>query len=93
MATPLTASFSQPEAGPSSPKSTFDVIPPAPSEKEEGDDMFPMASFMPPVNAARGSLYDLTSPNVWRNHIIWRAGVSSVAISQARAISLHNHRV
>lgn len=45
-------------------------------EKGEEHELRPMASFMPAVNAERGFWHDLTSLRVWRNHIIWRAGVS-----------------
>lgn len=35
-----------------------------------------MASFMPPVSDKHRGLGGLMSAHVWRNHIIWRAGVS-----------------
>lgn len=44
---------------------------------EGGDnDERPMASFMPPVQIERSTLHGLLSARVWRNHLIWRAGVS-----------------
>ena len=45
-------------------------------EKEGEDDLRPMASFMPPANVECGGLSGLMSGRAWRNHIIWRAGVS-----------------
>jgi len=46
--------------------------------------MRPIASFMPSVSTERGTLHDLMSARAWGNHIIWRAGVSTVAIPQAQ---------
>jgi len=40
----------------------------------ENDDARPMASLMPQVNV-RGSLNDLVSVRVWRNNMMWRAGI------------------
>jgi len=37
--------------------------------------MRPMASFMPPANVECGGLSGLMSGRVWRNHVIWRAGI------------------
>ena len=42
----------------------------------EEDDVRPMSSFLPQVNVKNSGLQDLTSARVWRNHILWRAGVS-----------------
>jgi len=41
-------------------------------ERGEEDDARPMSSFLPQVN---GGLRDLKSVRVWRNHVIWRAGI------------------
>ena len=43
---------------------------------EEEEELRPMASFMPPVSDKHRGLGGLMSTHVWRNHIIWRAGVS-----------------
>jgi len=48
--------------------------------------MHPIASFMPPASTEHGTLHDLMSARAWGNHIIWRAGVSAVAIH--RCVSL-----
>lgn len=45
-------------------------------DKGEEDDMRPMASFLPQVNVENSGLRDLTSVRMWRNHVLWRAGVS-----------------
>lgn len=44
-------------------------------EKGEEDDARPMSSFLPQVDV-KGGLHDLTSVRLWRNNVIWRAGVS-----------------
>ena len=44
-------------------------------DREEEDDARPMSSFLPQVNVKDSGLRDLTSIRVWRNHILWRAGV------------------
>lgn len=91
MALPLTIAFAQFEAGQSSSKATLGDTPPVPEpargpddEKGPGDEgeMRPLASFMPGVNVEHGNLHDLMSVRVWRNHVLWRAGVSAVAISR-----------
>jgi len=69
---------------PSSSRATYrgspgDIL----DEKRGEDDMRPMVSFMPPVDAEHGSFHDLVSARMWRNHVIWRAGVSVVTISSA----------
>lgn len=94
MALPLTVSFTHLEDGPSSSKATLGDTPPVPSPlrglrddyggKEE-DDWRPMASFLPTVDAVHGNLHDLMSARVWRNRVIWRAGVSAVAIPRMGA--------
>ena len=46
-------------------------------EEQEGEDERPMVSLMPQVNTkGSGSLGDLASARVWRDHIVWRAGAS-----------------
>ena len=45
---------------------------------EDSDDARPMSSFLPQVNVKNDGLRDLTSIRVWRNHVIWRAGVSEL---------------
>lgn len=45
-------------------------------EKGEEDDARPMSSFLPQVNVKNGALRDLMSVHVWRNRVLWRAGVS-----------------
>jgi len=46
---------------------------------EKGKDARPLVSFMPPVDTEHSGLLDLASGSAWRNHIIWRAGVSSMS--------------
>ena len=51
-------------------------------EKPGEDDARPMSSLMPQVNVHGSSLHDLMSARVWRNHVIWRAGVSVLKIER-----------
>ena len=68
----------------SSSKATYGGSPEDILEEKRGeDDMRPMVSLMPPVNVEHGSFHDLMSARMWGNHVIWRAGVSVVTISNA----------
>ena len=49
-------------------------------EGAEVDDARPMSSFLPQVNVKNRGIRDLLSVRVWRNHVIWRAGVSGVGL-------------
>ena len=44
----------------------------------EEDDMHPLSSFLPQANAEDGGLHDLLSARMWRNHVLWRAGVGNL---------------
>ena len=62
---------------PSSSNATYGGSPADASDEKSGeDDMRPMVSLMPPVNVEHGSFHDLLSARMWKNHVIWRAGVS-----------------
>ena len=61
-------------------------------ENEEEDELRPMASFMPSVSVERDGLRDLMSIRVWRNHIIWRAGVSLMSRSLERGRTSPDYR-
>lgn len=89
MALPLKISFSQLDESPSSSKATFGESPERvwESDKEGEDSVRPMTNLMPHVNVEHGNLHDLMSAQAWRNHVIWRAGVSTVAISLALTMS------
>ncbi|KAF9788490.1 aquaporin-like protein [Thelephora terrestris] len=41
----------------------------------ESDDARPMSSFLPQVNVTNTGLRDIMSVRVWRNHVLWRAGI------------------
>lgn len=58
-------------------------------ESGEEDDERPMSSFLPQVNVKNSGLRDLMSLRVWRNHVLWRAGVS---VLKGERIST-NHRI
>ena len=62
-------------------------------EKRGEDDIPPMGDLVPPVNAQHGSFHDLLSARMWRNRMVWRAGVSVVAISSVTARHLRNCRI
>ena len=47
----------------------------------KGEGVRPLLSFMPPVDSEHFSLPDLVTASAWRNHIIWRAGVSPMSRS------------
>jgi len=40
-----------------------------------------MSSFLPQVNAKNGVMHDLTSVRVWRNRVLWRAGIIEGIVS------------
>ena len=73
-------SFRQSEGSPSSPNPTPGESSARATDEKEEDDMHPIASFMPPASTEHGPLHDLMSARAWGNHIIWRAGVSAVAV-------------
>ena len=78
MTLPLPSSSSQLDGRRNTSKTAVQetLASPERDEKEGEDDLRPMASFMPPVDVERRGLSGLMSAHVWRNHIIWRAGVS-----------------
>ena len=80
MASPLAISISRPpERSADSFRATLGGSPESEGNEKGDDDMRPLASFMPSAKVEHGSLHDLMSARVWRNHAIWRAGVSAVA--------------
>lgn len=80
MSLPQGVSLRQSERSPSSSKPTPGESAARATDEKEEDDMHPIVSFMPPASTEHGTLHDLMSARVWGNHMIWRAGVSAVAV-------------
>lgn len=58
-------------------------------EKGDEDDVRPMSSFLPQVNVKNDGLRDLMSVRVWRNNVLWRAGVSALKGPEHISTNLH----
>ena len=92
MALPPDSPSQQLEKRPNASKSAVQETSTVPERGHNGDgddDARPLSSFLPQVNVRNSGLRDITSIRVWRNHVLWRAGVSVLNSEHISAIESH----